>query len=168
MKAWRMLFNLISCDIMKIVIKNKQAIDSLAKNIPESVHDELSKVYEGRQLSERLRQIVNPLTPLNTGNLRFSPTIQRMTTPISKNGKHHDVLTYSAINQEQAEDMGDEMEHEWNYAYKMEVVKYSEYTTPGTGPHYMEQGVETLISEGIARDMTANAVRIGIRNGGMK
>ena len=153
---------------MKIVIKDKQAIHCLRESIPKAVHTELSRVYEGRQLSERLRTIVNPLVPMNTGNLRFSPTIQRMTTPISKNRVHHDVLSYSAINQEQMEDEDDRFtEFDWNYAYKMETVKFSHYTTPGTGPWYMEKGVSSFVGEGIPGEMTANAVRIGIRKGGM-
>ncbi len=154
---------------MKIVIKDKQAIHCLRETIPKAVHTELSRVYEGRQLSERLRTIVNPMVPMNTGNLRFSPTIQRMTTPVKKGGKHYDVLTYSAINQDQMEDDDEEiMEFNWNYAYKMETQHFDHYTTSGTGEHYMMKGVEKLVGEGIPRDMTSNAVRLGIRKGGMK
>lgn len=155
--------------LMKIVIKNKNAVHCLRETIPKSVHTELSRIYEGRQLSERLRTVVNPLVPMNTGNLRFSPTIQRMTTPISKNGRHYDRLVYSAINQEQMED-DDEgiLEHEWNYAYKMETHEFKNYTTPGTGAYYMMNGINAFVGEGIPRDMTANAVRIGIRKGGMR
>lgn len=143
--------------MMRIRFKDETAINCLRESIPKSVHNELSRVYEGRQLSEKLRTIVNPGVPMRTGNLRFSPTVGRLRSPVVKSGgMHRDVLTYEAVGNN----------HE-SYAYKMEVQEFKHYTTPGTGSHYMEKGMSSFVGSNIPKDMTANAVRVGISKGGM-
>lgn len=142
---------------MRIRFKDEKGINCLRDRIPKSVHNELSRVYEGRQLSEKLRTIVNPGVPMRTGNLRFSPTVGRLMSPVVKSGgMHRDVLTYEAV--------GNNNE---SYAYKMEVEEFKHYTTPGTGSHYMQKGMNIFVEGNIPKIMTVDAVRKGVSKGGM-
>lgn len=156
--------------MLKATINSNSAKDRLGRKIPMSVHNQLNNVFEGGKLAKTVRVMAEPIVPKRTGKLRKSATFPRLITGFQRS-THKGIIQYQAINYEQKEmygEVGDIHEHEWNYAEKMELHHFNNYTTPGTHELYLEETLEKVKSDGVAKNMVANAVRTGVKNGGLK
>lgn len=149
------------------------------KKVISEVKMALEKLYNSEELNEIVIEHTNDKVPKLTGFLRWSAVrYKSMYRMSSSTDMIQTQVRYRALNV--AKDMrnigasnhsgfGRGFSHRdlvgdpFNYAFIQEVHEYANYTTAGTGSHYLERGLEESIPyiKKVTSQTVANAIKKG-------
>ena len=132
--------------------------DAIIRNVRKALED----LYNSKELGEIVIAHTNDKVPKLTGFLRWSGYRYKELYHYYKGTTFQTQVRYRSLNvrkdlknmrESGYSGMGNGFTHKdlegdaFNYAYIQEVHEYQNYTTAGTGSHYLERGLEESIPE---------------------
>ena len=162
---------------MKLILMidmSEGTFDAIIRNVRKALED----LYNSEELNEIVIENTNDKVPKLTGFLRWSAVRYKSMYRMSANATFQTQVRYRALNvRKDMKNIGasnhsgfgrgfshrDLEGDAFNYAFIQEVHEYQNYTTAGTGSHYLERGLEESIPE--LKKKTEQTVAKAIRKG---